>query len=160
MRKTLKNDWYHGKWVLIWEYSARLFQWIPTWQGFNGFQKTSLHPFALDKSSLSIGRFSLLMLSLLSSKKHGREDFWKSSKPCQVGFHWIAPARYSQMSTHVPGFLSFFKGFFASFCIGQIRHQQHKGYKCARGSKSEATRPSRGPGIVLQWAQFPIDFSL
>ena len=28
------------------------------------------------------------------------------------------------MSTHVPGFQSFFR-FFASFCIGQIKQQQH-----------------------------------
>ena len=32
------------------------------------------------------------------------------------------------MSTHVPGFQSFFR-IFASFCIGQISHQQHKGKK-------------------------------
>ena len=31
-----------------------------------------------------------------------------------------------QMSTHVSGFKSFFI-IFASFCIGQITHQQHKG---------------------------------
>ena len=30
------------------------------------------------------------------------------------------------MSTHVPGFESFFR-IFASFCIGQISHMQHKG---------------------------------
>ena len=30
------------------------------------------------------------------------------------------------MSIHMPGFQSFFK-FFASFCSGQISHQQHKG---------------------------------
>ena len=40
--------------------------------------------------------------------------FKKSSKPCHVGIHWIALAEYSQMSTHVPGFQSFFR-FFASF---------------------------------------------
>ena len=36
--KNLKNDCNHGKCVLIWEYSARAFQWIPTWQGLEGFQ--------------------------------------------------------------------------------------------------------------------------
>ena len=30
-----------GKWVLIWEYFARVIQWIPTWQGLNGFQSLS-----------------------------------------------------------------------------------------------------------------------
>ena len=33
----------------------------------------------------------------------------------------------SQMSTPLPGVQSFFR-FFASFSIGEIRHQQHKGY--------------------------------
>ena len=50
----------------------------------------------------------------------------KTPKPCHVGIHWIALTEHSQMSTHMPGFQSFF-GFFASFCIGKISHQQHKG---------------------------------
>ena len=33
------------------------------------------------------------------------------------------------MSTHMPGFQYFFMKFFASFCIGQISHQQRKGYE-------------------------------
>ena len=53
--KKLKNDWNPGKWVLIWEGSGRAVQWIPTWQGLDGFQR-SLHPSALGESSLSIGR--------------------------------------------------------------------------------------------------------
>ena len=36
-------------------------------------------------------------------------------------------AVYPQMSTYVPGFQAFLKNFFASFCIGQTSHQQHKG---------------------------------
>ena len=48
MQKTLKNDWNPGIWVLIWKYSARAYQWIPTWQGWYGFQKY-LRPGALDK---------------------------------------------------------------------------------------------------------------
>ena len=55
MQKNLKNNWNPCTWVLIWEYSARAIQWIPTQQGLDGFQK-SLHSSALDKSSLSIGR--------------------------------------------------------------------------------------------------------
>ena len=62
---------------------------------------------------------TLPMLRLLSSKAQGCKDFPKTSKPCHVGIHWIALAEYSQMSTHVPGFQSFFK-IFASFCIGKI----------------------------------------
>ena len=63
------------------------------------------------------------MLRLLSSKAHGRKYFWEPSKPCCVGTHWIALAEYYQMSTNVVVFQSFF----ASFCIGQISHQQHEG---------------------------------
>ena len=55
------------------------------------------------------------------------QSFLKSnSKPSHVGINWIALAEYSQMSTYVPGFHSFVR-FFASFCIGQISHQQDKG---------------------------------
>ena len=40
--------------------------------------------------------------------KHKKcKDFWKPSKPCHVGIHWIAFTECSQMSTHVPGFHSF-----------------------------------------------------
>ena len=69
---------------------------------------------------------TLPMLRLLSSKAQERKDSWKSSKPCHVGIHWKALAEFSQMSTHLPGFRSFSR-FFASLCIGQISHQQHKG---------------------------------
>ena len=37
----------------------RAIRWIPTWQGLDGFQK-SLHPCALNESSLSIGRVNRL----------------------------------------------------------------------------------------------------
>ena len=43
--KNLKNDWNPGTWVLIWEFSARAIQWVPTRQGLDGFQK-SLRPCA------------------------------------------------------------------------------------------------------------------
>ena len=49
------------------------------------------------------------------------------TKTMLVFIGWIALAEYSQMSTRVPGFQSFLKVFFASFCIGQISNQQHKG---------------------------------
>ena len=68
------------------------------------------------------------MLRLLTSKAQGHKDFWKSSKPYHVGIHWIALTEYSQMSTHMPWFQSFFS-VFASFCIGKINHHQHKGLK-------------------------------
>ena len=50
-------------------------------------------------------RVTLPMLRLLSSKAQGRKDFLeKTSKPCHVGIHWKALAKYSGMSIHVPGF--------------------------------------------------------
>ena len=52
---------------------------------------------------------TLPMLRLLSSKAQGCKDFWKSPKPCYVGIWWIALSEYSLMSTHVPGFQSFFR---------------------------------------------------
>ena len=52
--KDLQNGWNPGTWVLIWEYSARAIQWVPTCQGLDGFQR-SLRPCPLDESSLSIG---------------------------------------------------------------------------------------------------------
>ena len=45
-------------------------------------------------------------------------------KPCHVGIHWIALTEYSQMSTHLLGFRSFFR-VFASFCIDRFSHPQH-----------------------------------
>ena len=73
-----------------------------------------------------INILTLPMLRLLSPRAQWCKDFWKSSKPCHVGTHWKALAEYSQMSTHLLGFRWFFS-FFASFCISQISHQQHKG---------------------------------
>ena len=43
-------------------------------------------------------------LGLLFSKAQGCKDFRKLSKACRVGIYWIALTKYSQMSTHVPGF--------------------------------------------------------
>ena len=77
--KNLKNDWNPGKWVLILEYSSPAIQWIPTWQGLNGFQK-SLRSGALDERSLSIERVkcclkSKFILSLTKeSAKYSRSD--------------------------------------------------------------------------------------
>ena len=69
---------------------------------------------------------TLPMLRLHSFQAHRWKDFWKSSVPCHVGIHKKALAEYSQMSINVPGFRPFLR-FYASFCIGQISHQQHEG---------------------------------
>ena len=62
---------------------------------------------------------TLPMLRLLLSKTQEHQHFEKTSKPCHVGIHWVALTEYSQMSTHMPGFQSFFR-FFASICIGEL----------------------------------------
>ena len=59
------------------------------------------------------------MLRLHSSEAQGCKDFCKPSKPCHVGIHWIALTEYSQMSTPMPRFESFFS-VFASFCNWQL----------------------------------------
>ena len=62
-----------------------------------------------DKSNSSLkGSLTLPMLRLFLSKAQRCKYFWKPSKPCHFGTHWKALAEYSQMSTHLPGFQSFF----------------------------------------------------
>ena len=58
--------WNPDIWVFIWGYWARAIPWIPTWQGLDGFQKY-LGPCALDKSSLSIERVSIMFLVIANS---------------------------------------------------------------------------------------------
>ena len=48
VQKPEKNYRNRATWVLIWEYSERAFQWIPTYQGIDVFQKYS-RPCALVK---------------------------------------------------------------------------------------------------------------
>ena len=60
-----------------------------------------------ERFSSSILSLALPMLWLLSSKEQGCKDFWKPSKPCHVGIHWIALTVNSRMSTHVPGVVIF-----------------------------------------------------
>ena len=138
--KNLKNDWKPCIWLPIWENSANVFQWIPIWQDLGVFQE-SLCPRALDESSLSIGRVNIrstgTVLELLPvlwnvvlsvNPSNGKatyvqktipKDFWKISKPCHVGIHCIALAEYSHMSTHMPGFRSFFN-FLHSFLLAEL----------------------------------------
>ena len=73
------------------------------------------------------------MLRLHLSKAQGRKDFWKPSKPCHVGIHWKALAEFSQMSTHVSGFLSFFM-FLHHFVMAKSATSsiRVKGYACGK----------------------------
>ena len=88
---------------------------------------TCVVPFRTEEevSALQCQHITLPMLRLLSSKIQVRKTFQKPSKPCHVGSHWITLTEYSQMSTHLPGLQPFVR-LFASFCIGQINHQQHE----------------------------------
>ena len=43
-----------------------------------------------------------------------------TSKPCLIGIHWQALAEYSQMSTHMPGFQSFFSYFEYFFELAKL----------------------------------------
>ena len=75
--KNLQNDWNPSIWVLIWEHSSRAIQWIPTWQGFDCFQRF-LHPCAFDESSLSIGRVKSCLHVFSSNGCATSEDMlWK-----------------------------------------------------------------------------------
>ena len=95
------------------------------------------------------------MLRLIWSKVEVCKVFWKPSKPC----HWIALADYPQMSTHLPGFQSFFR-FIASICIGQISHQQHKGftqlscYPCPESHSKSSEFQIKSLDVVHQWRSF------
>ena len=71
------------------------------------------------KPGAALWGLTLPMLRLLSSKAQGCENFRKPSKPCHVGTHWKALAEYSQMSSHLPGFQSFFQ-VSASFCLAEL----------------------------------------
>ena len=59
------------------------------------------------------------MLRLLSPKAQGRKDFRKPSKPSHVSVQRVALAEDSQMSTHVPGFQSFFR-FLHHFLLAKL----------------------------------------
>ena len=67
--KTLKI---YAMWVLLYTYSARVIQWIPTWQGLDGFKKYLRHC-ALDKSRLSFRRVNL---------------YWVLICTCAMAFLW------------------------------------------------------------------------
>ena len=64
----MKSDWNPDKWVPIWEDPARAIQWVPTWKGLDGFQK-SLPPCALDERSLRIGRIIIYVVHAISTNR-------------------------------------------------------------------------------------------
>ena len=60
--------------------------------------------------------FTLSVLGKLSSESQGCKDYKNTFKPCHVGNHWITLTKYSQISTHVPGFNHFW-GFLHHFVL-------------------------------------------
>ena len=54
-----------------------------------------------------------------SIKAQERKDFLKPSKPCHIDIHCKVLAEYPQISTHVPGFHSFFR-IFAFFVLAKV----------------------------------------
>ena len=87
--KTLKNHQNPGKWVLIWKYSVRAFQWVPTWQGLDGFQRF-LRSCALGECSLSIGRvnvgFQIAMIFFIHGwiNRNKPTDWWGNQNHSKI----------------------------------------------------------------------------
>ena len=63
------------------------------------------------------GGLALPILRLLSPKAKEPKDFWKPSKPCHVGIHWIALTfRWEPMCQS----FRFFLGFWPHFVLGNL----------------------------------------
>ena len=65
--------------------------------------------------------------------------------PCHVGIHWIALAEHSQVSTHVPGFQSFFS-FLYHFVLAKLTTSSmrvNKGKSSGYNAKSEQVNTTR-----------------
>ena len=80
---------------------------ITAWAALNGtvMNRYIYHSTGSDRNVY----LTLIILRLLSSKALRSQNLWKPSKPCNVGTHLIALTKFSQMSTHLPGFQSFFR---------------------------------------------------
>ena len=73
MMEKPENDCNPGKWVLIWEYSARAIQWIPKWQiNWNGR--------IIDNEGVAMMKFRKLQNSAISQFFHKNETVNKESK--------------------------------------------------------------------------------
>ena len=99
-QRELFNEYQHGR-VKIWF-----------------FKKLCVTVIWMKVASASKG-LTLPMLRLLSSKSQGHRDFWKPCKLCRGAIHWIALTEYFQMSTHSPGFPSFFR-FLRHFIMAKL----------------------------------------
>ena len=98
---------------------------------------------------------SNLLLRLHLYKAQGRQTF---ENHCCVAIHWIALAENSQMSTHLPGFQSFFRGFLHHFLLAtlatsskRVNHVQSSG--CA--FLSSAARPLTAAAAAVRPCRKP-----
>ena len=73
------------------------------------------------------------MLRLVLYKPQGCTDFWKP-KPCHVGIHWVAFAKYSQMVDHVSGFQSFFSFLLHHFVLAKLATSRIRVNLCTVGA--------------------------
>ena len=69
----------------------------------------------------------------------------KSSKPCHVGIYWIALAKYSRMSTHLPGLQSF-SWFLHHFVTAKLA--------------TSSIRYNRGKNILVRTRRFTLMVSI
>ena len=131
-KRIYNKSFYHAYWTNIWIincYLAPQVFLLDAPRELTYYKHVTLFTIPVRESQLEnphVKLSTLPTLRLLSSKTQERKDSWKLSKPRLVGILWKALVEYSQNSTHVPGFQSFFR-FFAPFCIGQISQQHHKG---------------------------------
>ena len=69
--------------VLIWEYSARAFQWIPTWQGLDSFQK-SLRSCVWTKVASALEGLNLELHSLTTHELEWLEPWSKLAEQLEL----------------------------------------------------------------------------
>ena len=93
--------------VFIGLLSPSTLKWVTTWQGIN--LSAFYHTYVLAKLatiSIQVNPSNVEATFVLSTRT---QRFWKTSKPCHVGIHWIALLEYFHMSTHLPGFSVIFQ---------------------------------------------------
>ena len=95
-------------------------------RNFPGSLSESCSPLA---SLTCFNPLTLPTFGLLSSKAQECKDFWKSSKLCHVGIHWIALTEYSQIGTHLPGFQS--QDNCGNISIIKVYFENHLKEKCS-----------------------------
>ena len=76
------------KWLQSWHLGTHHFQWIHTWKGLGGFQKSS-HPCAVDKRSHSIGSVNMTYIWTVKTKITTNYPLTSSSCACYLDMIYI-----------------------------------------------------------------------